>query len=287
MDGFVVESRSYNGSDLPDLVRFLLGTGCRIGEAVAVWWQDVNLTDKPVVVDGTDVPPRSVWINGNIVNVKGKGLVRHGGKTENAVRMVALPEFVVTMLTVRWLIVWSAAQAEQLHVSPRRTLAQSDKQGRPARGAESALQTERGGLLMASRLEEPVFPSRTLGWKTPNNVRRGWRVIREEIGLGWVTPHVFRRTAATLLDDAKLTARQIADVLGHSRPSMTEDHYLGRGSVGCRGCPRLRLPVSEQDAAVTSCSPCSTTKLFPRHNPFRPHPFRRLGKPVETPGGST
>ncbi|TDD52820.1 transposase [Saccharopolyspora elongata] len=46
-------------------------------------------------------------------------------------------------------------------------------------------------------------------------------MTREEIGLGWVTPHAFRRTAATLLDD----------VLGHARPSMTQDHYLGRGTV--------------------------------------------------------
>ncbi|WP_093278773.1 hypothetical protein [Saccharopolyspora shandongensis] len=81
MDRFVVESCYYSGSDLPDLVRFLLGTGCCIGEAVAVRWKDVNLTDKPVVVDGTEIPPRSVWINGNIVSVKSKGLVRHGGKT--------------------------------------------------------------------------------------------------------------------------------------------------------------------------------------------------------------
>ncbi|TDD48995.1 site-specific integrase [Saccharopolyspora elongata] len=231
MDRFVVESCYSSGADLPDLVRFLLGTGCRIGEAVAVRWKDVNLTDKPVVVDGTEIPPCSVWINGNIVNVKGKGLVRHGGKTENAVRMVALPEFVVTMLTVRWLIVWSAAQAERLRVDPRGTLDQADRQEHPAGGAEGTVQVERGQAFMANRLEESVFPSRTLGWRNPNNVRRGWRVIREVIGLEWVTPHVFRRTAATLLDDAKLTARQIADVLGHSRPSTTQDHYLGRGSV--------------------------------------------------------
>ncbi|MEV6231198.1 hypothetical protein AB0L88_25400 [Saccharopolyspora shandongensis] len=60
MDGFVLDSRCSSGADLPDLVRFLLGTGCHIGEAVAVRWKDVNLTDKPVVVDGTEIPPRSV-----------------------------------------------------------------------------------------------------------------------------------------------------------------------------------------------------------------------------------
>jgi integrase len=32
-----------------------------------------------------------------------------------------------------------------------------------------------------------------------------------------------RKTAATLLDDAGLSARQIADHLGHSKPSVTQD----------------------------------------------------------------
>jgi integrase len=43
-----------------------------------------------------------------------------------------------------------------------------------------------------------------------------------------VTPHVFRKTCATILDEAGLTARMIADQLGHSRPSMTQDVYMGR-----------------------------------------------------------
>ncbi len=35
---------------------------------------------------------------------------------------------------------------------------------------------------------------------------------------------------ATRLDDAGLSARQIADHLGHIRPSLTQDVYLGRGA---------------------------------------------------------
>jgi integrase len=46
-----------------------------------------------------------------------------------------------------------------------------------------------------------------------------------------VTSHVFRKTAATVLDEAKLTARMIADQLGHARPSMTQDVYMGRATV--------------------------------------------------------
>ena len=47
-----------------------------------------------------------------------------------------------------------------------------------------------------------------------------------------MTSHVFRKTAATEMDRAGLTARQIADQLGHSKISMTLDNYLGRRSVG-------------------------------------------------------
>ena len=47
-----------------------------------------------------------------------------------------------------------------------------------------------------------------------------------------MTSHVFRKTVATILDQPPLTAREIADVLGHAKVSMTQDHYLGRGSVG-------------------------------------------------------
>jgi integrase len=46
-----------------------------------------------------------------------------------------------------------------------------------------------------------------------------------------VTSHVFRKMAGTVLDEAKLSARQIADQLGHSKPSMTQDVYMGRGNL--------------------------------------------------------
>jgi integrase len=47
-------------------------------------------------------------------------------------------------------------------------------------------------------------------------------------GLPWVTIRTFRRSVATLLDEPGLTARQIADQLGHSKVSTTQDVYMGR-----------------------------------------------------------
>ena len=39
---------------------------------------------------------------------------------------------------------------------------------------------------------------------------------------------VFCKTCATILDEAGLSARAIADQLGHARPSMTQDVYMAR-----------------------------------------------------------
>lgn len=54
-----------------------------------------------------------------------------------------------------------------------------------------------------------------------------------------MTSHVFRKTAATELDRAGLSARQIADQLGHSKVSMTQDRYLGRRAIGTEAAAAL------------------------------------------------
>jgi len=51
--------------------------------------------------------------------------------------------------------------------------------------------------------------------------------LREEAGRRHATSHVFRKTCATILDEAGMTPRMIADQLGHSRPSITQGSYLG------------------------------------------------------------
>lgn len=42
---------------------------------------------------------------------------------------------------------------------------------------------------------------------------------------------VFRKTAATILDEAGPTARVIANRLGHSRPSMPQNMYMSRKAI--------------------------------------------------------
>lgn len=60
---------------------------------------------------------------------------------------------------------------------------------------------------------------------------RPWRKIRAELGVPDVSSHSFRKTVATLIDDAGLSARIGADHLGHAKLSMTQDRYMSRGRV--------------------------------------------------------
>lgn len=75
------------------LVRFMLNTGCRIGEALAVRWEDVDLSSPQptVTISGTLVPAR-----------RGRPLTRQNQtKTATSGRKIALPSEVIDMLRDR------------------------------------------------------------------------------------------------------------------------------------------------------------------------------------------
>lgn len=70
----------------------------------------------------------------------------------------------------------------------------------------------------------PLFPSFTGEWLDPSNVINRIREAMTEVGYGWVTSHVFRKTVATVLDEADLPTTAIADQLGNTR-AVAEKHY--------------------------------------------------------------
>lgn len=61
------------------------------------------------------------------------------------------------------------------------------------------------------------------------------RRVRAGTELDWVIPHTFRKTVATRLDEAGLW-RMVADQLGHSRVSMTQDTYFDRHRIPAPRC---------------------------------------------------
>jgi integrase len=164
--------------DLPDLTSFMLGTGVRMGEALAVLWSEI------------DLQTRTVSITSTIIRVKGVGLLRVPTKSRAGQRVLVMPSWVVAMLTRRF-----------------------------AEGIQ---------------LDKPVFPDSRGGYRDPSNTSRDLREARGAEDLSWVTSHVFRKTMATMLDDAGLSAREVADQLGHARPSLTQDVYMARNVVSPR-----------------------------------------------------
>jgi integrase len=176
--------------DLPDLVFYMLATGVRIGEALAVVWSEVDFDAGTVRVTST------------LVRVRGEGLLRKGTKSRAGERTLPLPV--------------------------------------------SALAVLRRRFMAGARLDQPVFPDVNGGFRDPANVRRELRKARGEETLAWITSHSFRKTAATILDEAALSARLVADQLGHSRPSMTQDVYLSRRAVDSQTA--LALEAALRDA---------------------------------------
>lgn len=75
-----------------------------------------------------------------------------------------------------------------------------------------------------------VFPSGAGTWKWPNNYRHTLRAALKEMeNDGGISPHVFRKSVATLIDaEATLEA---AAVLGHSGTAVTFKHYVVKAAV--------------------------------------------------------
>src|SRR4051812_24949501 len=68
---------------------------------------------------------------------------------------------------------------------------------------------------------------------TPARHSRSTNLVHATLaGYEWVTSHVFRKTAATVLDHAGLSARAIAGHIGHARPSITQDVYMDKRAAG-------------------------------------------------------
>ena len=76
---------------------------------------------------------------------------------------------------------------------------------------------------------QQIFPAPVAGGlRDPNNTLKMMRQAFRHAGFDGVTSHYFRKTVATLMDEAGLSARAAADQLGHAKPSLTADIYMGR-----------------------------------------------------------
>lgn len=96
-------------------------------------------------------------------------------------------------------------------------------------------------MLMARRVrggpndDGLVFPTVLGRPRDPRAAAREWADARERLELpDRYTFHAFRKTMATLLDQAGLTARDIAEYLGHTNPALTQTVYMSKTVGGTR-----------------------------------------------------
>lgn len=87
-----------------------------------------------------------------------------------------------------------------------------------------------------------IFASDVGTLRDADNLAGQWRRIREALGFGWVASHTFRKSVATRLDEAGLSVRITADMLGHRRISTTTDIYQARRRVHKVAADALALP---------------------------------------------
>ena len=140
--------------------------------------------------DAVDLDAGTVEVRGTVIRLKGQGLLLTSTtKSTAGMRTLALPTWCVEVLQHR---------AQRLDASG------------VAHGAD------------------PVFPAPKGGLRDPSNTQGDLRETLTWCGLPGITSHIFRKTTATLLDNAGLSARTIADQLGHAQPSVTQNVYMGR-----------------------------------------------------------
>ncbi len=141
----------------------------------------------------------------------------------------------------------------------------------------------RGPVFPASKAHERQPVNRVGGsWRDPNNTARSFRQARDAAGFGWVTSHVMRKTVATWLDSSGLTARKIADQLGHANIAMTQRHYLGRRAVSPAAATALesfREPDAASAAADDDAEPGRRSAHAGDPGAARPRSARRGGTP--------
>ncbi|MDX2974266.1 phage integrase central domain-containing protein [Kribbella solani] len=242
-------------AELPDLTTFMLATGVRIGESLGLLWSQVDLDTG------------EIEITHQIIRVSSDGLIRIRTKSRAGERVLLAPSWCLSMLRTRAAAGMRLDQPvfadtrggfrDPSNVSRDLRKARAPIGGKARQELSAALKKAR----READLTQPEV-TRRLKWKGSRislierarlkvsqadavslldlyKVRGQARteLLRlaadavdggEADAFSWLTSHVFRKTTATMLDDAGQSARQIADQLGHARPSMTQDVYMGR-----------------------------------------------------------
>ena len=192
--------------DVPDLVRFMLATGVRIGEAAAVTWDVVDLDCGTVAITRT------------VVRVRHQGLLAKETKTDAGQRTLELPAWATEMLAAR-----DAGTTGPVFPAPK--------------GGWRDPSNTQGDL-------RDAFAAADFGWVTSHVLRKTVATVMDQAGLssraaadqlGHVNP--------SMTADVYMGRRVAATGAARPWPSSTSGHDLGRSrrSSPCEALIASRL----------------------------------------------
>lgn len=142
--------------------------------------------------EDVDFEAASIHLHGTVLRLPGEGLIVSRPKSRSSDRIIEIPSWCVRMLR------------------DRRKRALAD-------------------MRVIQSPVHAVFPApKGRGLRDPSNTRMAMRTAFRQLGVLEVTSHTFRKSVATLMDQAGRSARDAADQLGHAHPSLTLDIYMGR-----------------------------------------------------------
>ncbi|MGE5559917.1 MAG: tyrosine-type recombinase/integrase [Chloroflexota bacterium] len=167
------------------MVVTMLGTGLRIGEAVALRWDDVDLRQRRIQVRQSATRAHTP------AGETRTALIVQSPKTAAGRRSVALPPAIVATL-------------QQWH---RQQLEERLRMGKTWRDSGLVFTTSVGTMI------------------GPRNFARKLTSLAARAGIENVNPHALRHTYATRALEAGVPAREVQESLGHTTITMTLDVY--------------------------------------------------------------
>lgn len=163
-----------------------LGTGLRIGELLALRWDDIDLENCELTVSKS---LKRVTIIENGIRIS--KLIEQTPKTKNSIRKVDIPSAIITIL--------------QNH---------KDKQ--------SLEKVKAGNLYTDINL---VFSTELGNYIDDRNLRRSYKRILTKANIPYIKFHSLRHTYATRLFENGVPLKTVSELLGHADISVTANIY--------------------------------------------------------------